>query len=131
MTLCVFCPLHSFRLIDILPLISFLFPEVYTKGTRPPKCGVRDKERYSLATPAYGFGWVIPAVELYEAINPGVVPLAVELSSKLYKAVDTIFYQQWQKNGFERFEYKLSDAYATRISLINLFLFIVLRHRKP
>lgn len=43
-----------------------VFPEIDAQGTRPPRVRVIDMEGYSFPTLAYGYGWVVPRVELYE-----------------------------------------------------------------
>ena len=52
-----------------LQLLRRLFPEVYMNGDRPARSGVIDNERLSLSTPSYGFGWILPSVELFYAID--------------------------------------------------------------
>jgi len=83
-----------------LQLPRRLFPEVYTNGDRPARCGVIDKERLS-PTPSYGFGWMLPSVELFHAIDTTDedVPLKMWLF-QLPKMVGTLLYPRWKMKGY-------------------------------
>src|SRR5258705_13949998 len=60
---------HQHILANRLTTPRRLFPEVYMNGDRPAMRGVIDKEKHPLPTPSYGFGWILPSVELFHAID--------------------------------------------------------------
>ena len=83
-----------------------LFPEVYMNGDRPARRGVIDKDRLSLSTPAYGFGWVISSVELFEALDiTDETPLKIWLF-QLPELVDDRVYARWEMKGYDDYRYK-------------------------
>jgi hypothetical protein len=75
-------------------------------GERPPKCWEIDKERYSLPTPAYGFGWVISRLELFKAVNiTDETPIRMCLRELPY-TVRKRFTRRWEVNGCKDNIYK-------------------------
>jgi hypothetical protein len=76
--------------------LSLVFPEVYTNGERPARHGLIDKQRYSLPTPAYGFGWVLSSIELFEALDITDEPPLQMWLDELPSMVDDHIYPRWE-----------------------------------
>ena len=54
-----------------------------------------------MPTPAYGFGWVISRVELFEALKIIDEPPMKMWLFQLPQMVNAKFYAQWPANGYE------------------------------
>jgi len=76
-------------------------------GNRPARRGVTDETRLSLPTPAYGFGWILPSVELFQAleVTDEDPPLKLWLFN-LPKFVADQVYPRWKIKGYDDFRYK-------------------------
>jgi hypothetical protein len=80
--------------------LSRVFPEVYTNGDKPARRGVIDKQRFSFHTPSYAFGWVVPGVELLEALNLTEDPPLKLWLHHLPHFVHRRIYSRWQMKGY-------------------------------
>jgi len=81
---------------------------------------VIDKERYSLPTPAYGFGWVISRLELFKALNTtNETPMRIWLRQLPY-TVRKRFVRQWEANGYEGniYKYAIPSTLWQRLELL-------------
>ena len=73
---------------------------------RPARRGVTDETRLSLPTPAYGFGWILPSVELFQALeNTEEDPLKFWLFQLPNLVADRV-YPRWKLKGYDDFRYK-------------------------
>jgi hypothetical protein len=78
-----------------------MFPEIYMNGDKPAKYLVIDKERFSLRTPAYGFGWLLSSVELLEAFDLYDEPLKKLFHLKLPAVVERRIIAHWEMKGYD------------------------------
>jgi hypothetical protein len=70
---------------------------------RPAKRGVIDKERLSLPTPSYGFGWMLPSVELFHAIDTTDEDPPLKMSLfQLPQMVGSLLYPRWEMKGYRK-----------------------------
>jgi hypothetical protein len=78
-----------------------MFPEVYTNGDKPAKYGVIDKARFSLRTPAYGFGWVLSSVELLKALYISHRRFTEVLQLRLPRVFEERICAHWEMKGYD------------------------------
>jgi hypothetical protein len=83
-----------------------MFPEIYMNGDKPGRHGVIDKERFSLRTPAYGFGWLLSSVELLKALNMSHRRFTKVLQIELPDVFEEQVYAHWQMKGYSKHRYK-------------------------
>jgi hypothetical protein len=79
-----------------------MFPEIYMNGEKPARHGVIDKGRFSLRTPAYGFGWLLSSVELLKALNMSHRRFTKLLQLELPDVVEERVYAHWEMKGYDR-----------------------------
>jgi hypothetical protein len=79
-----------------------MFPELYMNGDKPAKYRAIDKERFSLSTPAYGFGWLLSSVELYQALRSSKEPPMKTWLLSLPELVEKRIYPRWKTKGYNR-----------------------------
>ena len=75
-------------------------------GDKPARRGVIDKERLSLSTPAYAFGWVASSVELFEALDIVDEPPLKLWLKRLPEIIECRIYERWRTKNYVNRTYK-------------------------